>query len=75
MTIIKHSERHYEEDEHGNVINAWTEPTICRCICGKEFEIYDPFATPCPVCNREYNGCGQMLAPRSQWGEETGERF
>jgi hypothetical protein len=24
-------------------------------------------------CGRDYNWGGQLLAPRSQWGEETGE--
>lgn len=27
----------------------------------------------CPNCGQEHNGFGQALAPRSQWGEETGE--
>jgi len=29
----------------------------------------------CAVCEREYNSGLQLLAPRSQWGEETGEVF
>jgi hypothetical protein len=27
----------------------------------------------CPSCGAEHNSFGQRLAPRSQWGEETGE--
>jgi len=27
----------------------------------------------CSVCNTDYNMSGQKLAPREQWGEETGE--
>lgn len=35
------------------------------------------FATDylCPICDAEYNGSGHKLAPRSMWGEETGETF
>ena len=29
----------------------------------------------CAACGQEYNCSGQPLAPRSQWGEETGEYF
>ena len=46
---------------------------ILDCDCGTRFEIYDWWSTPCPGCGVEYNGAGQKLAPRSQWGEETGE--
>ena len=38
-----------------------------------EIELSSGWANSCPVCETEYNGSGQMLAPRSQWGEETGE--
>lgn len=42
------------------------------CDCGEVFTIYsDPEA--CPRCGADYNLTGQRLAPRSQWGEETGE--
>ena len=40
--------------------------------CGQEFML-DRFTNTCPVCGADYNSSGQMLAPRSQWGEETGE--
>lgn len=29
----------------------------------------------CPHCGTEQNSSGQLLAPRSQWGEETGESY
>jgi len=29
----------------------------------------------CEKCGNLYNSGGQKLAPVSQWGEETGERF
>jgi len=42
-----------------------------ECGCGREVECY-AFTNTCD-CGREYNHAGQRLAPRSQWGEETGE--
>lgn len=27
----------------------------------------------CFICGRDYNWNGTLLAPRGQWGEETGE--
>ena len=48
---------------------------VVRCDCGAEVECEDGWANDCPGCGTEYNGAGQRLAPREQWGEETGERF
>jgi hypothetical protein len=31
------------------------------------------FTNTCPHCEADFNFAGQHLAPRSQWGEETGE--
>ncbi len=53
----------------------WREPAVIRCDCGTHLELYSSWANSCQRCGREYNGSGQLLAPRSQWGEETGERF
>jgi hypothetical protein len=36
---------------------------------------YFPTDYRCENCGTEYNGAGQILAPRYQWGEETGEQF
>lgn len=44
---------------------------VGRCICGEELLLYG-FTNTC-LCGRDYNMEGQLLAPRSQWGEETGE--
>lgn len=41
------------------------------CECGEELLLYG-FTNTC-LCGRDYNMEGQLLAPRSQWGEETGE--
>jgi hypothetical protein len=44
-----------------------------RC-CG-EWLRCDNFTTTCPDCGADYNMSGDRLAPREQWGEETGERW
>ena len=40
--------------------------------CGRVLRCYD-FTNTCPKCGADYNWNGCRLAPRSQWGEETGE--
>jgi hypothetical protein len=42
-----------------------------RCACGRNVEC--PAFTNTCECGRDYNWAGQLLAPRSQWGEDTGE--
>lgn len=42
-----------------------------RCHCGRIVECRG-FTNTCD-CGADYNHAGQRLAPRSQWGEETGE--
>lgn len=49
-------------------------PKKITCRCGANLTLWSAWANTCR-CGLEYNGCGQLLAPRSQWGEETGERF
>ena len=46
-------------------------PAVGQCSCGAEV-ILDSFTNTCD-CGRDYNMSGQELAPREQWGEETGE--
>lgn len=63
------SERITERNEEGR-------PIAMRCDCGKtvHFTDYRPGSdVECNYCGREYNSAGQLLAPREQWGEETGE--
>jgi hypothetical protein len=55
-------------------IHHYSEPAIGRCSCGCEVELYG-FTNTCDKCGRDYNMSGQALAPRSQWGEETGESY
>jgi hypothetical protein len=61
--------------DKGVVVHRWTarEPAIGRCECGREVVLHG-FTNPCD-CGRDYNWAGQLLAPRQQWGEETGEHW
>jgi hypothetical protein len=52
------------------------EPAVGRCSsCGASVTLYDPVTNECTAINKHsgkpcgalYNGCGQDLAPRSQW--------
>lgn len=49
-------------------------PAIGLCECGCTVELAH-FTNTCAGCNRDYNMSGQRLAPREQWGEETGEHW
>jgi hypothetical protein len=44
---------------------------IYRCECGLEIHCAG-FTNTC-ACGRDYNWNGSRLAPRDQWGEDTGE--
>lgn len=57
-------------DERGEETGDWTDK-IGRCDCGAEVYLHG-WICPCD-CGREYNSAGQLLAPREQWGWETGE--
>lgn len=58
----------FKKREHNYI-----EPAIGQCICGCEV-ILNKFTNTCG-CGRDYNMSGQELAPREQWGEETGETY
>lgn len=47
-------------------------PAVGKCGCGRRVEL-DGFTNTCGGCETDYDSNGQQLAPRSQWGEETGE--
>ena len=53
-------------------VKSYTEPAIGRCDCGCDVTLAG-FTNTCEGCGADYNSAGQQLAPRSQWGEETGE--
>ncbi|AWP23470.1 hypothetical protein C4901_09110 [Acidiferrobacter sp. SPIII_3] len=46
-------------------------PAEGRCTCGR-LVVLEGFTNTCD-CGRDYDSSGQELAPREQWGEETGE--
>jgi len=46
---------------------------IGKCPCGERITL-SHFTNTCS-CGRDYNSSGTELAPRSQWGEETGETY
>ena len=48
-------------------------PRVGLCPCGEEIEL-EGFTNTCD-CGRDYNWAGQELAPREQWGEDTGEHW
>jgi hypothetical protein len=54
--------------------HPYRRPAIGRCACGEAVAL-EAFTNTCPNCGRDYNMSGQELAPRSQWGEETGEHW
>lgn len=43
-----------------------------KCSCGRTVAIYGRMTNSCD-CGADYNWNGDRLAPREQWGEETGE--
>ena len=51
--------------------HSYWEPAVGQCSCGLEVYL-DGFTNTCE-CGADYNMSGQLLAPREQWGEETGE--
>lgn len=53
-------------------VNRFIDPAVGLCDCGTGVVLSD-FTNTCDQCGRDYNSSGQLLAPREQWGEETGE--
>jgi len=43
--------------------------------CCNTWLLCQGFTNTCDRCGTDYNMSGQRLAPRSQWGEETGEHW
>jgi hypothetical protein len=57
--------------------HSFSVPAEGRCACGR-IVVLDGDTRGEGIdceCGRIYSSTGQELAPRSQWGEETGERF
>ncbi len=62
-------DRGVEEHHH-----YYTNPAVAECYCGKELVLDNWLENECE-CGRNFNMSGQELAPRSQWGYETGETY
>lgn len=65
----------YKVHDMGVVKSTWhyMQPAIGECeVCGEGVALHG-FTNTCDVCNTDYNMSGARLAPREQWGEETGE--
>jgi hypothetical protein len=54
--------------------NTYTTPAILLCGCGETVSL-DGFTNTCAACGADYSKDGNLLAPRAQWGEETGEHL
>jgi hypothetical protein len=61
--ICTHKKNEWEEYQKGYV--------VVKCDCGRKVECHH-FTNTCE-CGADYNWNGELLAPRSQWGAETGE--
>ena len=51
--------------------HRYTEHAVGLCSCGEMVTLVG-LVNACE-CSVEYNNSGQRLAPRSQWGDDTGE--
>lgn len=63
----------YIEEDRGPTRPPKRIPVV-HCDCGCKIECHS-FTNTCDRCDADYNFSGQRLAPRSQWGEETGEHW
>lgn len=87
--LLPEAQKNYEmclrgEDENGRKIlddgvqeyrHGYIVPAVLLCDCGNEVDLEFSLTNTCDKCGTDYNMSGQRLAPRSQWGEETGESF
>lgn len=55
------------------IAGAWWEEGEVLCDCGGRATIYSAWLNTCYRCGADYDGNGNRLAPRSQWGADTGE--
>lgn len=53
--------------------SSYFQCAIGKCDCGCKVALWN-FTNTCD-CGIDYNSSGQKLAPRSQWGQETGEHW
>jgi hypothetical protein len=69
--VLAHPE---EYEDRGIEHRVWQRKVYTQGICDVCGEVVElsGFTNPCD-CGADYNFAGQRLAPRNQWGEETGE--
>ena len=75
MCLRGHDEEGHELIMTGRTtyVNRYIDPAIGVCDrCGADVVLDHALANTC-VCGAEYNLSGQRLAPREQWGDDTGE--
>jgi hypothetical protein len=65
--VIEEVKTHYDKETDGKILGY----KMVKCDCGEEV-VCQGFTSSCE-CGADYNWNGDQLAPRSQWGEETGE--
>lgn len=67
----------YDVTFHGIDEHHWSyvQPAVGECIECKHPVDLDGFTNTCDGCGADYSMSGQQLAPREQWGEETGEAW
>jgi len=66
-SLVNRIDRGVKKYEH-----RYATPAVGLCNhCNREVTLSN-FTNTCE-CGADYNMSGQELAPRSQWGEETGE--
>lgn len=73
MKIIKPRVYHEPPDADWNTVGrGWAEPAVGICEnCNADVELRG-FTNTCE-CGADYNMSGERLAPREQWGWDTGE--
>jgi hypothetical protein len=62
-------------DKRTYEVDASTGKRVTQVKCCRVWIECDAFTTTCDKCGADYNWNGSRLAPRSQWGEETGESW
>jgi hypothetical protein len=55
-----------------NTSYSYIDHAVGECVCGEHVTL-DGFTCTCENCGADYNSSGQRLAPREQWGDDTGE--
>ena len=72
QNLVAGKEEGYKAGEITSSVHRHVEPAVGLCNhCNKEVPLHG-FTNTCE-CGTDYNMSGQELAPREQWGEETGE--